>query len=197
MIVLAIAAAATAAFLAWVFLSHLVINHGLVVGPWIRGRTCSKGYWWPWLGRKGKGWSISLKPDGELHGVLDYSARIPATATKLVWHYRAEITQAMPSEAPSSAPLVSLVLQRKGDDWSGKGGKGDYRLYSPAFPLETGEHTRMIPLQGWSNVWGQPADMAVVIRNLSNIAVAFGHAGGRMHGISGVGSFTLVSLEAA
>jgi len=188
---------ALAAVVAWMFLSHFVINRGLVVGPWIRGRQHSKGYWWPWLSRKGKGWSISLKPKGELHAVLDYSARIPATATKLVWHYRAEISMAFPAEAPASVPLVSLVLQRKGDNWSAKGKMASYRFYSPAFPLETGEHIREIPLEGWTNVWGKPVDMRFAIANLSNLAVAFGHSSGRMHGVKGAGVFTLISLEAA
>lgn len=185
------------AYLAWLLLSPLVINRGLVVGPWIGGWTRSKGYRWPWLGRKGKGWTIRFKSNGSLHGVLDYSFRIPRGATKLVWRYRIEGANVSPTEALTSPALVSLVLQRRGDDWSAKGEKASYRLYSPtAFPVADGEYAYAIDLASWTNVWGQPADMAPVIANLSNLAVAFGHSAGRMHGVSGKGTFTLVSLEA-
>ncbi|GAA0760801.1 hypothetical protein FHS52_001133 [Erythromicrobium ramosum] len=168
---------------------------GLVIGPWISGKTRSKGY--PMrLDRQGKGWVIHLKQDGQINAVLDYEASIPAGALKLIWHYRADVTSAQPVERPDAAPLVSLVLQREGDDWSGEGERGSYRLYSPAFPLESGEQSREIPLTGWTNVWGQPADMGPVLSDLSNVAVAFGHSSGRMHGVSGAGTFSQISLEA-
>lgn len=182
----------------FVFFSHYEIQQwrgtrGLVIGPWIKGRSHSKGY--PLrLKRWNGGWSIGL--DGELHAVLDYDAKISSDATKLVWHYRAEIEGAFPAERPAAAPLVSLVLQRKGDDWSAEGSKASYRLYSPPFPLETGEQVREIPLTGWTNVWGRPADIGPVIANLSNIAVAFGHSSGRMHGVTGRGTFHQLALTA-
>lgn len=183
--------------LLWLFwLYKLVINRGLVVGPWIKGRTRSKGYWWPWLKRQGRGWTIAFKPNADLHAVLDYAARIPATAKALRFRYRCERVNVWPAEALLSEPVVTLVLQRKGDDWSAKGNKASYRLYSAPMPLTDGEHDFTVPLEGWTNVWGKPADMAAVTRDLSNIAVAFGHRGGRMHGVGGKGAFTMIELEA-
>lgn len=174
---------------------QLLGTRGLVIGPWIWGFSHSKGY--PMRPQRlGKGWWVRFKPNGSLHAVLDYGFRIPAGATKLVLSYTAEIHHVTPTENPGAAPLVSLVLQRRGDDWTGKGAKASYRLYSPAFPLKSGVFTATIQLAGWTNVWGQPADIAPVIADLSNLAVAFGHSAGRMHGVSGAGTFTLTSLEA-
>lgn len=170
---------------------------GLEIGPIIKGKTRSPGY--PThLARQGEGWAVTLYPDAELSAVIDHDFRIPPDATKLIWHYRASIEHAAPTEYPDRAPTITIMLQRRGDDWTAQGEKEFFRLYSPAFPLETGEHVRVIPLEGWTGVFGKggPEHMAAVRADLANVSVGFGSAGGRMHGVSGAGTFETISLRA-
>ncbi len=168
---------------------------GLIIGPWIKGKTYSPGYPKNWP-RTGAGWVIDFAPDKELSAVIDERFVIPPTATKLRFHYRATIERVWPDELPDKAPLVSVMIQRRGDDWSGQGLYEFYRFYSPAFPLETGEHVREIPLEGWTGVFGRTGDMRAAITDLGSVSVIFGHSSGRAHGVRGAGRFETLSLEA-
>ena len=184
-------ALAVLAPLAWKLFAKSQRTTGLVIGPWINGKCRSRGYRLR-PERLGDGWTVYIEPGQELRAVQDFGFRITGKVLRFRYRCKGQFT---PSEAPERPALVSLVIQRKGDDWSAYGEKANYRLYSPAFPLTEGEHSFDVQLEGWTNVWGKPADMAPVIRDLSNLAVAFGHRGGRMHGVTGSGTFTLVELE--
>lgn len=181
--------------LAYLAVRQFLGTRGLVIGPWIKGFSRSKGY--PMRPeRMGNGWAVRFKPNRRLNAVLDYDFRIPRGATQLVFSYVAQIESVKPAEVPDGEPLVSLVLQRKGDNWTGKGKREFYRLYSPAFPLKSGPAKHTIPLTGWTGVYGREGDMADVIEHMSNIAVAFGHSAGRAHGVTGKGMFALTELRA-
>jgi hypothetical protein len=173
----------------------LFMSKGLVIGPWVWGKRRGAGL--PLRPQRlGKGWSVTVRAGDKLHAVSDFGMVIPPNAKALRWRYKAAVSDAMPVERPASLPLVSLVLQQKGDDWKAGPETQHYRLFSPAFRLESGEFEHVIPLEGWTNVWGHEHPVTLALADLSNVSVAFGHSAGRMHGVRGDFTFTQISLEA-
>lgn len=136
---------------------------------------------------------------------VDYVARGEldlrrATAIRMRW--RVTGGDVIPTEGEAETATLGLVLQRRGDDWTGTGEAEFYRFYSPeAFPLIEGEFERVIPLGGtqWGSVMGRrnPAQFAETIAKLDSLGLTFGSAALRGHGARSTGAamFELLSLE--
>ncbi len=97
-----------------------------------------------------------------------------------------------------SVATVSLMFQRRGDDWSGQDEKASYRWYHAGQPLVT-EGALDVPLVGghWTNVFGKhdPHGFEDAKANAANIGLVFGDpgAGATAHGVTGSGKFSFVS----
>ena len=109
----------------------------------------------------------------------------------------------IPQEFPDGRPaLVSLLLQRKGDNWSADAKTRSYRWYSSeATELASGEYQLTIPLDvsNWGDVYnGQDASLFTeTLSKIDNIGIVFGSAGGRGHGVYATqpSRFTLLNIK--
>lgn len=183
---------------------------------------------WPaWLDRVRKGWSLgptvggkNKSPGVEMRGAGFVFPEAPLSVhallhspialvgkKHLIVRYRvdAEVGATFhPIESPSAPALVSLMIQRKNDDYSAIGEKGFYRLYSPKWDvIAPGDHTLRVPLDpaGWTGVWGgqvEDEQMADVLAHHRAIHVCFGTVGGMAHGVYATGraGFTVLDLMA-
>lgn len=100
-------------------------------------------------------------------------------------------------EYPENPALVSLLLQRKNDNWR----MPAYRWYSnDAVKLAPGEFELTVELTptAFGDVYGghDPGEFQTTLRDLSNIGIVFGSAGGRGHGVYATepSRFTLTSI---
>jgi hypothetical protein len=187
--------------LAW---PKLAVPSGLHIGPIIGGKSRSIGL--PrYLDRDG-GFAFPhpTREQGHIHALVKPTRRV---GNAIVLRYRIEADDGVtfhPQEHPGAGGEISLMLQRKGDDYSAKGEKAFYRLYGPTIQnLEPGEHTLIVEPRsaGWTGVMGgtppSPAQWDDLLANLYCIHVCFGGRGGRAHGVfaSGPARFTLVDLR--
>lgn len=182
--------------LAW---PRLAIPRGIHIGPIIGGKTRSVGM--PKYLDKQNG--FDFPPQGKhINAIVSPTAKVGGTITL---RYRIDAAEGVtfhPQENPPSPATVSLMLQRKGDDYSAKGAKAFYRLYGPGpQKLAPGEHTLTVEPRslGWIGVMNgepSPAQWDDVLSNLYAIHIAFGSYGGRAHGVFAAGKarFTLLSL---
>lgn len=152
---------------------------GWYIGPRINGKNASKCM--PLYPDNDEGiWGFHLsRPTQE----VDYITRACPSLDKVVaiamsCEVEGEFIQA---ENPASPPSVSLVIQRRGDDWSGK----PYRWYFPqALPLTPGIHSAIIRLDDpqWVSVLGG-GDMHDTLRDPARIGLTFGGDHGLGHGV--------------
>jgi hypothetical protein len=99
--------------------------------------------------------------------------------------------------------VVSLVLQREGDDWQAQGAFETYRQFSKGFTvLAPGEYELVVPLtaEDWGGVENSHdvKGFGQVLEHLHKISVVFGSGGGRGHGVRVTqpnSRFTLLELE--
>lgn len=169
--------------LAW---PKLAVPKGIHVGPIIKGKNRSVGV--PKELRAG-GFDFPLRP-GHVNAVVKPT---PMVGEKVRLHYRVDgptDVKFRPKERLDGVGTVSLMLQRKGDDYSGKGEKAFYRLYGPeVHDLSVGLHTLEVApgSLGWVGVMGQepsPGQWDDVLSNLAAIHVCFGEKDGpRAHGV--------------
>ncbi|WP_120077809.1 hypothetical protein [Aurantiacibacter odishensis] len=93
---------------------------------------------------------------------------------------------------PDRQPLLSLYIQRAGDDWRADGRTRYHRWYSPnsrVAPLRPGEHEVTIMFdENWISVMGSdrersPREFAAALRDAARIGFTLGTQGGRGHGV--------------
>jgi hypothetical protein len=93
------------------------------------------------------------------------------------------------AQEQASGAMVSLFLQRAGDNWSGAGPYTDYRAYSiKDIPLSNGRYQLSVPLvrDQWTSVQdpGTEQGFAELLQNVERIGVVFGtYQSGRAHGV--------------
>ena len=107
----------------------------------------------------------------------------------------------IPQQFPTFPALVTLLIQRKGDNGSAVGKYANYRMYSSATQkLEAGTYELAVSLD--ANLWGgvynssDPAAFLDTISNVQSIGVVFGSDGGRGHGVYATqpSRFTLIDI---
>jgi hypothetical protein len=153
---------------------------------------------------QGSGWNFTFpSAPNHVNYLQDYAPPALAVGKTLVAKFTITGGGFVAPEYPANPPLVSLVLQRKGDDLSGVGEFKAYRWFSTnATPLTAGTFELSIPLDvsAWGDIYnGQDAaQFAAALSNIENIGLVFGSNGGRGHGInaSEPSTFTLISIEA-
>lgn len=175
---------------------------GWHIGPDIRGTNYSVGM--PKQPQPiGNGWRISFptNPNHHVHYVQLFSPPALVGRSEITARFSVTGGGFVPQEYPSKPALVSLLIQRKGDDWGGLGAMQSYRWFSNlTVPLEAGEFEITVPLavEAWGDIYGakDPALFAAALREAENVAIIFGSDGGRGHGVYATqpSTFTLKEL---
>ena len=155
---------------------------------------------------QGSGWyfDFPITPSSHVHYVQDFEPPALRPGMTLTARFRIDGTTVfIPQESPAQKATVSLLVQRKGDDWSARGKYAAYRWYSgEQIALAPGEHVLRVPLtaEHFGDVYGghDPQAFAAALANVKNIGLVFGSTGGRGHGVyaTSVARFTLVSMQA-
>ena len=160
--------------------------------------------WSPGMDRKlpGNNWTIDFptNPEHHVHYVQWFNP--PKLGKYISVKFRIKGNDFVPQEFPDRTATVSVLLQRKGDNWTAQGKFASYRWYSNnTISMFEGEHSIFIPLtvSNWIDVYGGKDSKLFqeAIDNIENVGLVFGSAGGRGHGVYSVtpGSFELISFE--
>ena len=154
----------------------------------------------------GDGWGFTFPthPGSHVHYVQNFDPPYLEPGKSIRVRFRVSGQGFTAQEWPDEPATVSLLIQRKGDDWTARGEMAAYRWYSKEqVKLADGEHTMTIPLDAahWGGVYGgQPAALFYeALRNADNIGLVFGSPSGRGHGVyaTGPAAFTMLSYEVA
>lgn len=153
---------------------------------------------------QGTGWWFAFPTDPKSHVHYVQWFDPPKLTPGAMLRVRFTVTGGgfVPQEYPDRVALVSLLIQRRGDDWGAQGAMSAYRWYSrQAAPLTVGEHELAVPLAvaEWGDVYnGQgAAAFAAALQDAENIGLVFGSDGGRGHGVYATrpSRFTLIECE--
>lgn len=154
-------------------------------------------------------WFVDVGPGQELDAVI----RRQSLRGKSQIAIRFKVTgDGFRASGNSNPAQVTLMFQRRGDDWSGVGAKNFYRWYSrKRVDLTPGEHELIVLLvrTEFGHVQKQPpsetpytnaqkdAFFAAALNDTDTISLAFGSAGGASHGVRSdtPSRFTLQSIE--
>lgn len=180
------------------------------IGPWVRGRNYSVGM--PSRPTPAPGGGLAFEFPAAGSGEIDAltTAIGPLSgAREITIRYRIDAargTRFVPAESSIEPASVSLYLQQRGDNWSGRGRYASYRWYSPGhavIPLAPGVRTVTVRLDdAWTNVYGvpnsqQPQGYAGALEDTARIGLAFGTPSARSHGVyaTGPARFTLLGFD--
>ena len=179
------------------------------IGPVIRGRNYSVGM--PLRPEpSADGWFFDFpgprRSDGHVHYVTRTTGPLDR-ARGLRLRYRIDAargTRFVPQEYPDSPPLLSLYIQRAGDDWRARGRTEFHRWYSPedrVVQIEPGEHELTILFdENWISVVGSdharsPREFEDALSDAARIGFTLGSAGGRGHGVFATGPARFTVLD--
>lgn len=185
--------------------SHMDPNRW-VIGPIIDGVDYSRGTPLHPSAGPGHSWHIDLpQPPGSVHYVtFRYGSLIGKH--RIVIRYRIDAAPGVRVEArtaPGTPGLITLYLQRAGDDWSGAGIFEAYRWYA-TFATQTitpGEHEIVAPLSGtWTAVERSSSTtnsggFAAAVANADEVGFVLGGGDGYGHGVYATGPARLVVLD--
>jgi len=182
------------------------------IGPIVRGENYSAGMP-PRPVPTRTGWYFDFPHDSRADGHVNAVTIAPgslAGKSQLVVHYRvrsAAGVRFVPQEQPNLPGTVSLFLQRRGDNWSGRGRHEFYRWYAPPHTvreLAPGVHRMTVDLRdaGWVSVQGRPigtapAEFTAALRDVGQLGLVFGSSSARAHGVfaTGPARFELIDFR--
>lgn len=154
----------------------------------------------------GDGWGFTFptNPASHVHYVQNFDPPHLEPGKSIRVRFRVSGQGFTAQEWPDEPATVSLLIQRKGDDWTARGEMASYRWYSTQqVRLAEGEHTmtaQLSPAQ-WIGVHRSQdqARFYEALRKADNIGLVFGSPSGRGHGVyaAGPATFTLLSYEVA
>lgn len=113
----------------------------------------------------------------------------------------------VPQESPGTPATVSLVFQRRGDNWTGRGRYEFYRWYAPPPSLREiapGDYEMTVRFDDptWVSVQGRasglfPEAFRDAMVNAGSVGIVFGSAAARGHGVyaTGPARFRLMSFD--
>jgi hypothetical protein len=168
------------------------------IGPIIRGKAYSVNM--PLRPTPtASGWSFEFPYASRDAGHVHYVTFDPGSLegkSRIVVRYRivaARGTRFVPQEQPDLPGVVSLFLQRRGDNWSARGRYEHYRWYAPSQtvqPLAPGEHQMTVRLDdpSWISVYGKASETNLqafddALADAGQIGLVFGSTAARGHGI--------------
>ena len=182
------------------------------IGPIIRGRNYSVGMpLQPTPARRG--WYIDFPSPDRLAGHVHYISfnHGPLTGKRrIIMRYRIDAARGVrfvPQETPEMPATISLVFQRRGDSWSGRGRYEHHRWYSPeraVAVIRPGEHEMVVSLDDgdWTSVHSataaaNPLPFRDAIEEAERIGIVLGTRAARGHGVyaTGPARLTVISFE--
>ncbi|GMM93130.1 hypothetical protein [Qipengyuania sp. MTN3-11] len=134
-------------------------------------------------------WSATILPGAELDGVSKSIGPIaPGSTVRIRYRVSGEGLYPAPDAdlEPGSPAILTIMIQRAGDDWSGRGQYSGFRQYTTTpLTLAPGEHEATVTLAHpcCHNVLGQHGGLEQTLAGAQRIWLAFGHWNGRMHGV--------------
>jgi len=183
-------------------ISPLMIATNWEIGPTIDGRNYSSGM--PLHpAQTGDGWAFDFPIEGSVHYVT-YKYGSLAAKTKIVMRYRIEAEPSVQFIPPCCAQLLgvgpTMYFQQKGDDWNADG-KRWWATFNAPWPIVSGEHELVIPLDGrWTSVYTMTADanpdkFIAAKNNSERIGFTFGGGDGYGHGVYATGPARFVVTD--
>lgn len=180
------------------------------VGPTIRGRNYSEGLP-PATRRVRDGEALDLPwPDareGALHALIRPTGSLSG-ARRITLRVRVDAAPGaafVARDNPGAPATVSLMIQRGGDRWSGRGAYDGFRWYAPVSAvreLRPGVHTLVAPLDRpvWTSVNGRPASATPsaffdALAEAETVSVLFGSSARRGHGVFSTGPARVTILD--
>ena len=177
------------------------------IGPVIGGRNYSAGVPLHPLA-SAAGWVIDLpgptNAAGSVHYVTMPSGSLEGK-TRVKMRYRVEAApgvKLVPTKFPGAPSILTLYFQRRGDDWSARGGYEAYRWYA-SFARHTpiqpgGEHIIEARFDGnWTAVLkssraNNPEGFEQALRGAGRIGFVLGGGDGAGHGVYATGPARIV-----
>ena len=150
----------------------------------------------------GDGWGFTFptNPASHVHYVQNFDPPNLEPGKSIRVRFRVSGQGFTAQEWPDEPATVSLLIQRKGDDWTARGKMAGHRWYSAQqVTLAEGEHTMTVPLDvaHWGDVFGgkAPVLFSEALRHADNVGLVFGSPSGRGHGVYATGPATFTLLE--
>lgn len=183
--------------------------HEWEIGPVIRGRNYSVNMPLHPVSDS-QGWYFDFPGPDRRNGHVHYVTRETGSLAGMRGirlRYRIDAgpeTQFVPQEYPDRPPLLSLFIQRAGDDWMARGDTLFHRWYSPRdriVQVAPGEHELVILFEeNWISVMGSdrersPREFAATLAEAGRIGITFGSRGGRGHGVYATSPARFTMLE--
>lgn len=179
------------------------------IGPILRSRNYSVGMP-PSPFPAGRGWYFNFPGAGAGHvSHVTFKPGPLLGRSRIVVRYRIDAGRGVrfASAEPSTPATLSLILQRRGDNWSGRRQYEYFRWYAPRHSvraLARGEHEISVRLDdpSWTSVLGVPAAATPAafrdaLADPARVGLVFGTANARGHGVHATGParFTLLSFR--
>ena len=152
----------------------------------------------------GDGWGFTFptNPASHVHYVQNFDPPHLEPGKSIMVRFRVSGQGFTAQEWPDEPATVSLLIQRKGDDWTARGEMASYRWYTRAqVELTDGEHIIVVPLEPafWGDVYGGqgPSRFRAALKQADNVGLVFGSPSGRGHGVyaTGPARFTLLDFR--
>lgn len=183
-------------------------NHAVAsdwtIGPVIRGRNYSRGMPLRPSPRPGGGWAVELPQAPRSIHYVTFRPGSLAGKSRLVMRYRIEAdpgVRIVPRTAPASPSMITLYVQRRGDDWSARGAFEAYRWFAnfaTQSPVVPGDHVLIAPFTGnWtavqsSSARSNPAAFRAALADAGEVGFVLGGGDGLGHGVSATGRARLI-----
>lgn len=176
------------------------------IGPIIRGRNYSAGMPLQPTPRRGGGFHIDLpRPPASAHAVTFRHGSLEGKR-RIVMRYRVEAAPGVrisPPSDPTGAGLITLFIQRAGDNWTARGRFETYRWYATFATqrLDRGERVMVAPLNAnWTAIETSSARTApeafdAALANADRVGFVLGGGDGYGHGVFSTGPARIVVTE--
>ncbi len=138
-------------------------------------------------------------------------------ANTVVLRYRVDMAEGVrifPPSMPDGPSIITLYIQRKGDDWTGRGDMNFYRWYATSksvIPITAGEHTITVSLSDdkwtavnvgesfteYNGIKYRNQKFNDAVANADRVGFVFGGGTGYGHGVRATGpvTFTILSFK--
>lgn len=152
-------------------------------------------------------------------GSINYVTRSTGSLegkTRITLRYRVDMAEGVaivPASVPEQPSIITLYVQRRGDDWTGKGDYNFYRWYATSrfvSPIVAGEHeiTASLVVDLWTAVQGgssfitddqgrtfRDGQFADALANADRVGFVLGGGTGFGHGVRATGPATITIVS--
>ena len=152
-------------------------------------------------------WHIDLPGPGGSVNYVTFRHGSLAGKHRIVMRYRVETApgvQTVPRTAPGMPWIITLYVQRRGDNWTGRGPFEAYRWYATfasQMPISPGSHQIVAPFSGkWTAVmnsssYSNPAAFRDALANADQVGFVLGGGDGFGHGVFATGPARLIVTD--